>query len=212
MCTKLKIRAQVTAVTRKPCLLLIQSSKWDFSSCVQLWSTRLSPFRKLLPRNAFSHCCLSRSRLSAVAHPTSPISYYKQADLGGYLYPTIIEAQLCKQADTDWKTEEFFPLRLLPVLLVCDSVLLPQLCSSEFWHYSVARDCLFILPLHLVLIKYLSMLKETLCWGKKNSVFPVPVTKSIEGIICINSKRSWQALPARVDSGLLWTWALGYVS
>lgn len=155
------------------------------------WSTGLNLFRKLLPCNVFSHCCQTRSHLPAVAHPTFPVSYCKQADLGGYQYPTIIKAQLFKQ--TYWlESRGSFSLWLPSVLLVSDSVLLPQLCSSEFWHYSVARDCLFILLSHLLLIKYLSMLKETLQWGKKNNpVFPVTLTNAIEGIIYINSKRSW---------------------
>lgn len=37
-------------------------------------------------------------------------------------------------------------------------------------------------------------------------------TKAVEGTMYINSKRSWQALPARADGGLLWTWALRYIS
>lgn len=58
------------------------------------------------------------------------------------------------------------------------------------------------------------MLKEALHWEEKKekSAFPVTFTKLIEGIMYINIKRSCQALPARADSGLLWTWALGYVS
>lgn len=74
----------------------------------------------------------------------------------------------------------------------------------------MARDFLFILPLHLISIKYLLMLNET-GGGKVNLIFPVTLTKSIEGIKYANSKRSWQALSAGVDGGLLWTWALGYV-
>ena len=101
-----------------------------------------------------------------MAHPVSPVSWYKQADLSGYQYPTIIKAQLCKQTDTDWKPGSVSSV--ITSCPLCLQLLLPQLCSSEFCHYSVAKVFLFILPSHL------SMLRDFALGGgkKRKSCFP----------------------------------------